>query len=88
MWLAAPAVASAQVHELKKDGDAEKLVRAAFDAAAMSPAEKTIHVFVACGGDATVNAGVYVLQCVILSSLRSPITAHSCTSLGHEFSML
>lgn len=48
----------AQVHELKKEADAEKLVRAALDAAAMNPAEKTIHVFVACGGDSTVNAGV------------------------------
>ena len=50
----------AQIHELKKDGDAEKHVRAAFDGAAMSPAEKTIHVFVACGGDATVNAGTHM----------------------------
>ena len=46
-----------QVHELKKEADAEKLVRAAIDAAAMNPAEKTIHVYVACGGDSTVNAG-------------------------------
>ncbi|CAL8472150.1 g11692 [Coccomyxa elongata] len=45
------------VHELKKEADADKLVRAAIDAAAMNPAEKTIHVFVACGGDSTVNAG-------------------------------
>jgi len=47
----------AQVHELKKEGEAEKVVRAAFDAAAMNPAEKTISTFVACGGDSTVNAG-------------------------------
>lgn len=51
----------AQVHELKKEGEAEKVVRAAFDAAAMNPAEKTISTFVACGGDSTVNAGDKIL---------------------------
>ena len=46
-----------QVHELRKEGDAERLVRSAFDAATLNPAEKTIHTFVAVGGDHTVNAG-------------------------------
>ena len=46
-----------QVHELRKEGDAERLVRAAFDAATLNPAEKTIHTFVAVGGDDTANAG-------------------------------
>lgn len=46
-----------QVHELRKDGDAPRLVRAAFDAAALNPAEKTIDTFVAVGGDHTANAG-------------------------------
>lgn len=46
-----------QVHELRKDGDAQRLVRAAFDAAALNPAEKTVDNFVAVGGDHTANAG-------------------------------
>ena len=46
-----------QVHELKKDSDAQRLVRAAFDAAALNPTEKTVDNFVAVGGDLTANAG-------------------------------
>jgi diacylglycerol kinase family enzyme len=43
---------------LKKDSDAERIVRGAFDAAALNPKDKTIDVFVACGNDGTVNAGI------------------------------
>lgn len=56
-----------QVQELKKDGDAERIVRAAFDAAAMNPESKTIHVFVACGNDCTVNAGVAFAAALLMS---------------------
>lgn len=52
-----------QVHELRKEGDAERLVRAAFDAATLSPAEKTIHTFVAVGGDHTANTGTLQSRC-------------------------
>ena len=44
------------MHELKRDGDAERVIRAAYDAAALDPS-KAIHVFIACGSDSTINAG-------------------------------
>ena len=46
-----------QVHELRREGDAERLVRTALDAAALNPAGKAIHTFVAVGGDHTANTG-------------------------------
>ena len=46
-----------QVHELRKEGDAERLVRTALDAATLNPAGKAIHTFVAAGGDHTASAG-------------------------------
>ena len=66
-----------QVHELRKDGDAERLVRAAFDAATLSPAEKTIHTFVAVGGDHTATAGMSWSTCVACLS-DTCITRRHC----------
>ena len=45
-----------KVHELKRDSEAEKVIRAASDAAAQAP-DKAFHVLIACGSDSTVNAG-------------------------------
>ncbi len=59
------------MHELRKEGDAERLVRAAFDAATLSPAEKTIHTFVAVGGDHTANAGMLQSHMCYMFVLRS-----------------
>ncbi len=56
------------MHELRRDSDAEKVIRAAYDAAAQDP-DKAIHVFIACGSDSTVNAGAALETAACLGSL-------------------
>ena len=71
-----------QVHELRKDGDAERLVRTALDAATLNPAEKTVDMFVAVGGDHTANAGAYTSPgCAEL--LCAQLTAEVVSAFTH-----
>ena len=58
-----------QVHELRREGDAERLVRVALDAAPLNPAGKAINNFVAVGGDHAVNAGA---RCCPPASILTP----------------
>ena len=71
-----------QVHELRKDGDAERLLRTAHDAATLNPAEKTVDIFVAVGGDHTANAGANTVH-LLAELLCAQLTAFSVSAFTH-----
>lgn len=75
-----------QVHELRKDGDAERLVSTALDAATLNPAEKTVDVFVAVGGDHTANAGANTAHLLCRAALRSAYCLFSIRTHAHPMS--